>query len=87
LLWKSSPHFSIIEERSNSFPPAANAAVGPGNIGFGNLQIEHRLSVGFILGMKERECFGFVLGAKAVLFLGDGVFGVKNPGSLKQDES
>jgi hypothetical protein len=37
--------------------------------------------------MKEREGFGFVLGAQAVLLARHGVLAVINPRSAEQDES
>jgi hypothetical protein len=52
---------------------ASPSSLGKGGIarrqvGAGNVEIERGLPVGFVLGMKEREGFGFVLGVKAVLF-------------------
>jgi hypothetical protein len=51
------------------------------------LKIENRLPVGFVLGMKDGQGFGLVLGAQAVLFARHGVLGIKNSGSPEQDES
>ena len=51
------------------------------------MQVQDGLPVGFVLGMEQRQRLGFVLGAQTVLLVGGGVFGVKNSGSPKQDES
>jgi hypothetical protein len=54
------------------------------------LQIKHRLTVGFVLGMKDGQRFLLVLlvlRALAVLFARLGVLAVIDTRSLKQDES
>jgi hypothetical protein len=51
------------------------------------MQVQDGLPVGFVLGMEQRQRLSFVLGAQTDLFVGGGVFGVKNSGSLKHDES
>ena len=49
--------------------PLRHFRVGGRQIRPGNVQIEHRLAVGFVLGMQKREGFGFVLGAQGLLLL------------------
>jgi len=56
-------------------------------IRLGDLQIQLRLPDGFILGIEQGAGLGFVPGAQAQLLTGAGVFAVKNPGALKQDET
>ena len=64
-----------------------NLRVGRGQIRPGDVEIEHWLAVGFVLGMQEREGFSFVLGAETVLLAGGGVLAVINPRPAEEDES
>jgi hypothetical protein len=47
-----------------------NLGVGRGQICPRNMQVQDGLPVGFVLGMKQRQSFGFVLSAQAVLLPG-----------------
>ena len=67
--------------------PLGNFGVNSRQIRPGDLQVQDGLPVGFVLGMKDREGFGFVLGAQAVLLARHGGLAVINARSSEQDES
>jgi hypothetical protein len=70
-------------------PPSAvrHFGVGGRQIRPGDLQIQDGLAVGFVLGMKQCQSLGLGLRAQTNLFAGGRVFGVKNSGSPKHDET
>jgi hypothetical protein len=61
--------------------------IGGRQIRPGDLQVKHRLPVGFVLGMQESEGLGFVFGVQAVLLARQGVLAVINARTLEQNES
>ena len=66
--------------------PLGNLRVGRGQIRPGDVQIGDAATYASFLECRS-EGFAFVLGAKAVLFAGDGVLGIKDARPAEQNES
>ena len=60
--------------------------IGGGQVGARDLEVEHGLAEGFVLGVEEGLGFRFVLGSEAGLLAGGGVLGVEDAGAPEQDE-
>ena len=75
-----------VGEGFNGVLPGAggNAVVGAGQIRLGDLQIEHRLAFGLVLGFDDLPGFLFVGRAQAGAFAGRGVHAIEPvcPGCL-----
>lgn len=63
-----------------------NFGVGRGQVCPGDLEVEIRLPMRFVLRMEKRQGFALVFGAQAVLFACRRVLGIINYAPSKQDE-
>jgi hypothetical protein len=62
--------------------PLTDSGVAAGKIGFGNLQVEHRLAFGLIPGLDDLQGFLFVAGLQTGALAASGVHAIKGAASV-----